>query len=231
MRLFGILSIASLFCLTASASITIPFGPIDPANGSGQHSTNWSSTVLIPQFDGTLGTLNQIDLTVWGIVISNVQFENQSGAPATIRVEVKGTLELKQGSTQLVVTTPDYVEFDAVTAYDGTTDYGGTSGFTESNLTTGLQSNSFSDSSLFDDLSMWVDPLGGGGTVSLNLVATGFTAGSGSSNLAQIITTTASSYVTGDYIYDTAAPEPASMAVAGGGLLLLAAIRRRRCRT
>ncbi|MFI5381692.1 MAG: choice-of-anchor E domain-containing protein, partial [Tepidisphaerales bacterium] len=98
-------------------------------------ATNWNSSVTLPKFDPSLGSLTSIDVTIAGHVEGSAAFESKDAQPATVTMKLQAKLTLQRPDlSTLVVTIPVVNTSDSVTAYDGVLDYAGTSGKTYPSL-------------------------------------------------------------------------------------------------
>ncbi len=205
----------------------------------------WSNTIPDQDLDfiqnltfekfhyGYLGTLQSIEITLYGHVAGSMGYENQSTSldPVDqISVGMNATTYLYRpgdsfpGDPPIVVTIPTITEIAYnVPTYDGTTDYGGTSGHmytgidvtkSEYNTLTGA-----SDITLFSGL----------GTIDLPVEAYGTSFGAGGSTVARIWDEDAGAWGKVKYTWEGQdIPEPGTMALFGLGLLGLGAWRRRK---
>lgn len=182
--------------------------------------TNWTSSVTVPQFNPSLGTLDSIEFTLDGHVEGSAGFENKDAEPATITMDLQAMLRLRRpDNSVLVLTIPVVSTIDSVTAWDGTDDYAGTSGKTYTNLSANSSDSAITTSPA--DIALFT----GTGNITLPTTANGASTGSGAGNLLLQFSTFASAGGTVTYNYTV--PEPAAMGLLGlGGMLALA--RRRR---
>ena len=182
---------------------------------------------------GYLGTLQSIELTLYGHVAGSMGYENQSQSEDPvdqISVGMNATMYLYRpgdsfpGNPPIVVTIPTITEIAYnVPQYDGTPDYGGTSGHTYSGIdVTKSEYNTLtgaSDITLFSGL----------GTIDLPVDAQGTSFGSGGSNVIRFWNEDAGAWGKVTYTWEGEdIPEPATMTLFGLGLLGLGAWRRRR---
>jgi hypothetical protein len=214
--LIAVASPASAAVITHSAAI-----PSD--------QTDFSTTVSVPKFDPTLGTLLSVAFTLFGEVTGDLGVENRNRSNAvavTSRLEATLTLFRPDGTT-LVVTVPNQVFTDSLARYDRTLDFGGTSGRTHAGIDAS-SSNSFASSLPFD-LALFT----GSGSIVLPMTANGTSSYDGTSNISFQADSDANGLVTVAYTYRAAAvPEPMALSLFGVGLagLGVAAHRRRRRR-
>jgi hypothetical protein len=183
--------------------------------------TNWSSSVTVPQFDPSLGTLDSIEFKLKGTVTGLARFESRDNGPTTVVMMLKAKVTLMRPDlSPLVVVLPLVQTSDNVTAFDGIIDFGGTSGRTYDNL-----SGDLTDSNVLNppgpvDLATFV----GLGNVTLPATAEGMSFGSGSGNLVQQFMTNAGAEATVTYNYHVPEPGVLGMVLVGGLALF---VRRR----
>ena len=188
-------------------------------------TTDWNTTLDLPKFNPSLGTLNSISFSLTGNLEGTVSLENQSQSPANVGTVLNATLTLaRPDMTVLVVAIPAIPRNFAATAYDGTLDYGGTSGITYPTTSASNTENSGLLTSAADK-ALFLGP----GTISLPVNAIGFAGGSGSANLALLFSADAGADASVTYDYTTV-PEPSSLLALLSGLGGLAgfAFRRKR---
>jgi hypothetical protein len=183
-------------------------------------TTNWDSSITIPLFDPSLGTLDSIQFSLSGHVEGSAGFENKDAEPATITMDLQAFLKLQRpDNSVLVLTMPVASTSDNASAWDGIDDYAGTSGKTYPNLM--ADSSDSATSSSAADLALFT----GVGNITLPVTAVGASTGSGAGNLLLQFSTFASAGATVTYNYTV--PEPASLGLMGlSGVALL--FRRRR---
>ena len=188
-------------------------------------TTNWLDSFTLSKFDGSLGTLNSITLTLQGTVLGDAKFESLDASPTTVTLNLTSTLILKRpdGST-LVQVIPLVSTTDNASAFDTAINFGGTSGKTYTGLTNTI-TDSFTSPLPASDLALFTGALGD--TIILPITATGYSTGSGSGNLITQFSTNASAYATVVYDY-TPVPEPSSMVALLAGMGGLAGLIRRR---
>lgn len=215
---FLLTALVALLAVSAGAS-TVSYGPYaQPLS-----TTNWSTSITLPQFDPALGTLNSISFVLFGHVEGTAKFESMDAAPAVITMDLSAMLKLKRPDlTDLVVTIPVASTSDNASAFDGTIDFGGTSGNTygglSANDTESATTSTAADKALFTGL----------GSIVLPVTASGASTGSGAGNLLLQFQTSASAWATVTYDY-TAVPEPSSLLALMSGLGVIGlAIRRKR---
>lgn len=189
--------------------------------------TNWNSSITIPKFDATLGTLTSIQFSLAGHVEGSAKFESLDAAPATVTMDLSAMLKLQRPDlSTLVVTIPVVSTLDNVTAFDGVIDFGGTSGRTYPDLS--ADKTESAASSAPGDLVLFTATFLGE-NITLPVVATGASSGSGAGNLVLQFGTFASADASVTYFYDPI-PEPSSLLalLAGvGGLAGAISFRRK----
>lgn len=209
--------------LSASPALASPGGEVCYDVSLGSARTNWSSAVNLPKFDSSLGELVRVRWRIVGQVSGNVAFESLDGAATTITTELSASISLtRPDSSVLSVVLPVVNNSDSVTAFDGTIDFGGTSGMSYAGLSGSASANAASTAAADIALFTAAAP---GDTISLPVVATGTSSGSGAGNLLLLFSTFASADVRVCYEY-TVVPAPSAMAMLA--LSGLAATRRRR---
>ncbi len=141
-------------------------------------TTNWSTTVSIPKFDASLGSLQSIDFNLTGKVTGSASIESLDAAPSTVMTTYKARITLTRPDLSvLVVSIPDQQFSDNLTAYDGTIDFGGTSGIAHLGITaTDVQNINVTAPA---DLALFT----GVGSIVLPIEALGTSTASGSGNL------------------------------------------------
>jgi hypothetical protein len=197
--------------------------------------TNVNTTLSLPQFDPSLGTLTGVQITVNGSLAARAEYENTNSNHGLSASEVPMQLNLTQnltvglGAQTLLAMTHTTAQDDyspgfgawlqnidipypgGLTAYDGTTDYAGTSGFATSLWNT-PGSATYSPAT--------IGTFVGAGTFQVSVDATAFVdlITYGGNNSART-TSLAGTSVTVAYQYT---PEPATMSLLVlGGLAML----------
>jgi hypothetical protein len=225
MKYLSVCALAVLLCGTAQADVVTHMVNLDPivtySDGYGPAATDWTAVLTVPQFDGSLGMLTEVRLTLSGSLDASFGYENLR----EIAQNMSYMYELQQGMSLSSAGLPSlsmstvrgdttWRSLGLVAAYDGVTDYAGTSGAT---ILYGVLTNS-----AMYDYTAAVDlaPFIGLGNVAYNAAGTGYVSMgmTGGNNSMQSVSL-AGATVTVDYIYTV--PEPATMAILGlGGLLL-----------
>lgn len=191
------------------------------SDSHGLATTNWNETLVLQQFDGSLGNLNSVTLVYGGNISTLFRVESLDTTPTTVTTNASASLVFGGpiGDTVSIGGTTAH----ALGAYDGITDFGGSSGGVF-----GPVLASDNDSLvLLSGLAGFI----GSGSFGINVVATGLSSVSGSGNLLSQINTEALAEITVSYDYTpavTGIPEPASLALVGLGLMGVAAARHRR---
>jgi hypothetical protein len=206
---------AALAAGAASAATSDTFGPA---------MTNWTETLSVDMFDGSLGTLTKATFKLIGEVNGSASGESLDAAPATVTLDLSAEIEATAGSL-LLVTLPTVSESFGATAFDGTIDFGGTSGV------------AFLDRTAMDMDTIEVTDaaalalLTGPGTIDWTVSATGMSVGTGAGNLITQFMTNAGASIEVSYMYDavtTPIPVPAALPMLVAGLAGLGALARRR---
>ncbi|MBL8763056.1 MAG: choice-of-anchor E domain-containing protein [Phycisphaerae bacterium] len=187
----------------------------------GPARTNWTEVMTLPKWDGSLGTLQGVTLTLGGSVAGSARFESTDAGPATIDMTLSAELAMKRpDNTSLVVALPLVNTTDNVTAFDGTIDFGGDSGRTHDNLSAS-DTQSLTVLPADADFALFL----GAGNLSLDIKATGASVGSGSGNLIVQFLTDASAHAEIEYRY-IPVPTPGAFGLAAAAGLFVS--RRRR---
>ena len=213
-------------------------------NGSfSVQSTNWNSTAALDKFDGTVGNLLSVELSLFGNIYANAGYENLAVASNDIVLESAASIYGQVHGTSVpfdITIAPNHVgTFNGVPSFDGTTNFSGTSGQLLMGLT-GSDTGSFSTTSFHPVVEAIVLPnfidadgmAGGLDTLLFEVDASGSSRTTDSQgNVASMFQTTAAASYELVYTYETgevsAVPEPATMFIALLGLVLLPRRRRR----
>ena len=198
-----------------------------PSNTISVQSTNFSSTLILPQFNTALGTLTSVLITLNGQLSGNVRAESMDAMASNIMTNLSAVLTLSRpaGGGVIVVTTPLATNNYAASSFDGAIDFAGTSGVTYSGLM--AMANNSATLSSAADLALFT----GLGDVATGLSAVGASTATGSGNLITMFQTLAGASATVSYTYDaldTGIPEPASWALMIAGFGGAGAMLRRR---
>lgn len=220
-KIIAALAVASIFGAVGSAQAEVVSFTANKATAT----TAWTDLLSFGKFNSNLGTLNSITFELGGTVSGTGRAESLDAAASIVTLSLSSILTLTRpdGST-IVVTNPVFSNNYSLSAFDGAIDFAGSSGaFTgqvSSSHTESFASSSTNDFALFSQA--------GGGTISLNLGATGQSNGSGAGNLITQFATSAAGQVKVSYDYTAApVPEPETYAMLIGGLGLLGLVRRR----
>jgi len=213
-KALAVVAVVAMSAVSAAQADTIMF-----SDNVALQSTNFMTSVTLPKFDPSLGTLDKVTLKLAGHVEGMAQFESLDADPATVDMELAAEIKLQRPDlSTLVITLPLVMTTDNVTAFDGMIDFGGTSGKSYP-LLTADDMNSVMTMSMMD-LALFTGP----GNIMLPVMATGASTGSGAGNLLLQFSTSASANVM--VTYDYTVPEPATAGLLGLGAL--ASVRRRR---
>jgi hypothetical protein len=213
-KAIAVVAVVAMSAVSAAQADTIMF-----SDNVALQSTNFMTSVTLPKFDPSLGTLDKVTLKLSGHVEGMAQFESLDADPATVEMELAAEIKLQRPDlSTLVITLPLVMTTDNVTAFDGMIDFGGTSGKSYP-LLTADDMNSVMTMSMMD-LALFTGP----GNIMLPVMATGASTGSGAGNLLLQFSTSASANVM--VTYDYTVPEPATASLLGLGAF--AAVRRRR---
>jgi uncharacterized protein (TIGR03382 family) len=207
-------AIAAALAGAANAEIVCYSGSVALA------TTNWSNSIVIPQFNPALGTLNSISWTLNGSVAGSASYESLDASPTTVTLNLSATLTLfAPDSSTLQVTIPSVSVSEGAGAFDGSVDFDGASGSAFNSLS-GASSGSGSSTS-----PALLAAFTGGGTVSLAVTGVGSSNGTGAGNLLLLFQSLAGADAQVCYDY-TPIPTPGALALVGAGLAV--AGRRRR---
>lgn len=187
---------------------------------------NWTDTLLVSQFDSSLGTLNSVTITFSGYNTGTLAVENLSSGGGLMDLAGSATFRLSSSVWNFKGSAVAEHSFDAG-GFDGTEDYAGTSGATFENAT-GSYSNSITLTSA-SDLSAFI----GAGDLSFAVVTTGGSSYSGTGAARVEFHQMAGANVSIQYNYSnssgvSAVPEPESYALLLAGLAAIGMVKRRR---
>ncbi len=174
-------------------------------------STDFATSLAVPQFDPALGTLVSVRFTLAGGIVAAVQAENKDPAPVTIVLGGKAdeTLHLPAalGGGAVVSVAPAVSTTFAASAFDGAVDFAGGSGLSLPRQT----GNQAADSTPLTDAGT-LAAFTGGGTVAMGLSVTASTSAISAGNLITSWNTQASAIVSVTYQY---LPPPGEVTVPG----------------
>ena len=127
------LSVLLLLCLGAAVGVadTVSYSASVPLQ-----TTNWASTLTLPQLDPGLGALTGVAIEVRDSLVVTIQYENRSpNSGSTLRDSVYATVDvLKPTSGSYVTAISQLYQTGSVGIFDGVVDYAGTSGVTFADL-------------------------------------------------------------------------------------------------
>lgn len=186
-----------------------------------QTSTNWSSTITLPGFDSTVGTLTRVQLTFSPEAWQTLQAENLDPVSEPYSLQGTVTIDLNRlnGPTLLAPNPVTLARSGTLGAFDGNLDFGGSSGVTFTQDTPLTLTTSDANFSAYLDKP----------SVTFQIVSTGTSKLTGGGNVAEQATSSAAAQLTVAYSYSPI-PEPEAIAayLAGGALVLVSARAARR---
>lgn len=204
-----------LLQLTSAAALTAAMGMAGAAQAASitqsftidEQNTDFTETFDVDQFDSSLGTLQEIVVSLEGTIGGDVFAENTGPSDADVTLGLEGEFELMLGGLNAGDVISLVSQQDSLPSFDGNIDFDGDSGVTIADLSgTESFSNVFtSGDAIFDLLSS------GPGTVGGEFNATGMSAFSGPGNVFNGAVTLASGQVNIEYVFEPAAvpvPEP-----------------------
>lgn len=169
-------------------------------------ATNWNSTVTLPKFDPSLGTLNSIALTLTANLHGTAKEESFDALPTVVSLRFEGAVSVQRpNATDLVVTRPVVDFLDSLSAFDGVGDYSGTSGITHSGIDA-VQTTSVHFQAGAPEIALFSGTAGNPGTIVLPVLAQGTSIANGGGNLHTQFQQTASASVTVCYTYTPFVP-------------------------
>ncbi len=190
-------------------------------------ASNWTRTLHVPQFDPSLGNLQQILFELAGHAEGFARFENIGNTPSPVRMHLSVGMTLAHPDLPLMtLSLPLLNSMDNATAFDGLIDFGGSSGRSYFNLS--------ADDSYATALSAPFSPaiaqifLGSNGNADLSSKVTGLSMVNGPGNQVAQFSASASAIFRVTYEYNPV-PEPSSFALTAlAGTFLLRRPRRAR---
>ena len=190
-----LLSTVAAFGFTTSAASAATLVFTDSVN---LQTTDWTETVAISQFDTALGVLNNVMVTLTGVVEGEANAESLDAASAVVTLDLGADITAATavlGNVAAVL--PVVSSSNTLTSFDGAIDFAGTSG-----VSSGVVTATDTDmNTLFGlDMAEFI----GAGSVSILVDASGLSDATGSGNLITQFLTEASATVTVKYDYDEA---------------------------
>ncbi len=161
-------------------------------------ATDWTSSVMIPEFNPATGILTEIDVTLDAGISQDIGLENTDPDPVTVTALGGGTITLTFPNTTTLVALPSYTQMYSLAASDGDIDFMGPSGVTPPTNTASYHAHNPSYLPLADFV--------GTGTLTLPLTAVGSFSASGAGNLATEVMTQANATVCVTYTYVLPSP-------------------------
>ncbi len=219
--------VAALAGLFAASSANAAV--ITQSDSFGYATTNWTHALTAMNlFDGSLGVLNSVTVTLTGAINQSLRAENTGGSADILTPNASGILSFRNGGVVLTTALPNNTggTFSAA-AYDGLTDFAGASG-----VDFGILSASDTEIQTFVGGSL-AQFIGVGTMAAYNLRAqgNGFI-DSDNGNLDSSVSTSAFGSIELVYNYTVpptpGVPEPATLGLLGLGLLGLGLSRRKR---
>lgn len=206
-----------LLQLTSAAALTVAMGMAGAAQAASitqsftidEQNTDFTETFDVEQFDSSLGTLQEIVVSLEGTIGGTVFAENTGPSPADVTLGLEGEFGLMLGGLDAGATIALASQEESLASFDGSfpPDFDGPSGVTISGL-----SGTESDQNIFTSGDAIFDLLSSGpGTVSGEFNATGMSAFSGPGNVFNGAETLASGIVNIEYVFEpapTPVPEP-----------------------
>lgn len=182
--------------------------------------TNSSRQIELPQFNPAIGSLQSVELSLFGHVEGTARFESLNATPRTVTMNLAARIELKDDvGIPISSTLPIASITDTAAGFDGVLDFGGASGRTHDDLSADTMA----------PLRNYTDPVDlarftGANQMLFPVSGTGASSASGPGNIVYQFTTLTSAWIAVTYQY-ASIPEPAACSLlCVSGLLL----RRRR---
>ncbi|MDY6937354.1 MAG: choice-of-anchor E domain-containing protein [Cyanobacteriota bacterium] len=220
-----------LLQLTSTAALTAAVGMAGAAHAASltqtfdivEQSTDFTELFEVDKFDSSLGTLQQVIISLEGTIGGSVFAENTGPSDADVTLGLEGEFDLMVGGLNAGDVISLVSQEESLDSFDGAIDFGGDSGVEIDGLSgTESISNVFtSGDAVFNLLA------GGPGTVDADFSAIGESAFSGPGNVFNGATTVASGQVNIEYVFEeapTQVPEPGTavgvgLAAAAGWLM------------
>ncbi len=162
-------------------------------------STNWNSSITVPQFNPTLGNLQSIQFTLSGRIEGSANIESLDAGPTTVNTSFSASITLTRPDNSVIVVTIPIANFsDSVTGFDGLIDFLGTSGESHPGIIATDSDVAVSPPPV-SDLALFT----GFGNVTLPVVALGNSIATGSGNVVTQFMTMAQASCEVCYTYTT----------------------------
>ncbi len=145
-------------------------------------NTNWNTTVSVPRFDPSLGTLTLVDVCVTAQMTGSCGVEALDPFPAPATLQPGVQVSLSRPNLSLIASAVALQTFALnLSAFDGTIDFGGTSGF----FVTGLSALTTTQLNLTTatDLALFTGTPGNPGSIVLPISGQGVSIATGSGHL------------------------------------------------
>jgi hypothetical protein len=160
-------------------------------------TTNWNSSVSVPQFDPGIGLLRGVRFELTGSISGSARVESLDASPTVVTTTYQADITLtRPDMSVLVVATPLEEFIDNLDVHDGLIDFGGSSGSSHDNLN--VQATEVVTTISPADLAIF----SGMGMITLPVDATGLSTASGSGNLITQFLTSAEASVKVCYFYE-----------------------------
>ena len=244
---FIVCKIIVIFPLLFCTALRSDAGQVTQSDMYPLEHTNWVETATLYKFDGTLGNLISVALTMNGEILANAGYENLAGVHNDVTLNAGANLTatftsnplLSQYGFDLTITPSNIGTFSNIPAFDSVNNFGGTSGQLFTGLT-GSASDTLSttigntfhpviQALIFAEFTDQDGMAGGLDTIEMEIQASGASIATDvHGNVASLFQTKSAGDYTLTYVYETdgmigAVPEPMAIsliALAFSGLLM-----------